>query len=445
MFAPTFLIPGAKTGVISGVSRVVSKVFSELGRRTTAPPISWLMSLALERPGLISLAAGFTDAATLPVAETRRLTAQLLDSRDARAALQYGTTAGLAELRELTARNLNTADGRRGAITGDQLVLTNGSQQLLYMVNEALCDPRDIVLVEDPTYFVYLGILQSHGVRARGVRRDREGIDLASLEAVLEDLRRKGELPRLKVLYLVTYCQNPTGQNTSFVRKQAALKLIARYERAAGHPIYLVEDAAYRSLTFGSEQIPSALVADARGRVVYAGTYSKPFATGTRVGYGVLPEALRQKVLQIKGNHDFGSSSFLQYLLARAIASGVYARHVETLQRRYAHKAEVTLKAMRKHFPEGVAYAPPAGGLYVWAAMPPQYPSGPQSRLFQRAFAHEVLYVPGELCYAEDPARPRPRNEMRLSFGGETESHLREGIRRLGLAMREILAKPPGR
>ncbi len=140
-----------------------------MGRRTEAPAISWLMEAALSRPQMISLAAGFTDGETLPVAEARELVEGILKSRKAgQAALQYGTTAGDPALRELTARDLRRMDGapRDGhAYSPERMVITNGSQQMLYMATEALCDEGDIVLVEDPTYFVYLGILQSRGIR----------------------------------------------------------------------------------------------------------------------------------------------------------------------------------------------------------------------------------------------------------------------------------------
>ena len=93
------------------------------------------------------------------------------------------------------------------------------------------------------------------------------------------------------MLYLVSYFQNPTGVTTSFEKKCAILKLLKKFERAAGHPIYLLEDAAYRELRFSGRDVPSALtVRGAADRVIYAGTFSKPFATGARVGYGILPE-----------------------------------------------------------------------------------------------------------------------------------------------------------
>lgn len=423
---------------------MTAHILSELGRRTEEPPISWLMATALARPQLISLAAGFTDNESLPVKEVRGLLKQMLSSpRTGQAALQYGTTAGDLALRRLTARHLHDLDGRpaaRRAYSPDRMIITNGSQQMLYMITEALCDPGDIVLVEDPSYFVYLGILQSHGIRARGVRMETDGLDLARLEAVLTALKRSGELRRVKMLYLITYYQNPTGRTTSRAKKAGALKLLRQFERAAGHPIYLLEDAAYRELRFAGEDVKSALAMRGGGdRVIYAGTYSKPFSTGARVGFGLLPEPVLTAVLRIKGNHDFGSSNLLQQLLAGALASGLYQKHLAVLRRRYARKARLMREAIRRHFPAEVEWWEPAGGLYFWARLPQRLKSGVASKVFQAALKNGVFYVPGELCYAEDPTRRRPNHEMRLSFGGATEANVSKGIARLGAVFRNFL------
>ena len=444
---------------------------SQLGQRTKAPPISWLMQLALDHPHLISLAAGFTDDESLPVEETRELLNEILGSpRSRRAALQYGTTAGDPQLRRLTADRLKKLDSTGGTglsasaddfsqharlvrnarrplsvaaaenYSSERVLITSGSQQLLYMVTECLCDPGDIVLVEDPTYFVYLGIVQSHGFYGRGIRLAADGIDLSHLEQTLETLRRRGELKRVKMLYLVSYSQNPTGITTSFAKKAGALAMLKRFEPAAGHPIYLLEDAAYRELRFAGEDVASALVAEgADERVIYTGTYSKPFATGIRVGFGILPEPLLKVVLRVKANHDFGTSNLLQQLLCRALASCRYERHLPELQHRYARKAATMTRAMREHFPADVRWREPNGGLYVWARCPKPLQSGVNSRLFRSALKHDVLYVPGELCYANDPTRRKPNNEMRISFGSATEADIRTGIARLGATLRELL------
>jgi 2-aminoadipate transaminase len=441
-----------------------NSALSKLGQRTAVPPISWLMQAALSRPKLISLAAGFTDNPTLPVELSRKLLNEILRSpKTGQSALQYGITAGQNNLRELTAKHLQKLDSQSSsdsssssssnlrtrmkdeneddkAFAPGRVMITSGSQQLLYMTLEALCDEGDIILVEDPTYFVFLSILQSQGIRARGVKLERDGIDLANLEKVLARLKKSGELRRVKALYLVSYFQNPTGVTTSFAKKSAALKLLKKFERAAGHPIYLLEDAAYRELNFTGVDTPSALtLRGAAERVIYTGTYSKPFAPGARVGFGILPEPLFTTVQRIKGNHDFGTANLLQQLLAAALETGLYDKHVAKIEKRYGQKARVMKSALAEHFPANVEIWESGGGLYFWTRLPKGISAGVKSKVFSTALKSDVLYVPGELCYADDPSRAKPDNEMRISFGSASEENIREGIKRLGKVLKEII------
>ncbi|HUB87077.1 MAG TPA: PLP-dependent aminotransferase family protein [Verrucomicrobiae bacterium] len=421
-----------------------SSALSKLGRRTALPPISWLMQTALTRPKLISLAAGFTDNPTLPVEISRKLLNEILrDPKIGQPALQYGITAGEMNLRRLTARHLQKLDGVNSNSPNHpagRLMITGGSQQLLYMTLEALCDEGDLILVEDPTYFVFLSILQSRGLRARGVKLERDGIDLAHLENVLERLKKSGELRRVKALYLVSYFQNPTGVTTSFAKKAGALKILKRFARAAGHPIYLLEDAAYRELRFAGNDTPSALMDSGAGaNVIYTGTYSKPYGPGVRVGFGILPAAIFKVVERIKGNHDFGTANLLQQLLARALETGLYDRHVAKIEKRYGEKARVMKQAFAEHFPPGVEIWESGGGLYFWARLPEGISAGVNSKIFRAALKNDVLYVPGELCYADDPSRPKPDNGMRISFGSASEENIREGIKRLGKVLKKFI------
>ncbi len=456
-------------------------VLSKMGQRTAVPPISWLMQTALTRPKLISLAAGFTDNSTLPVEISRQLLNEILRSpTTGQPALQYGITAGETNLRALTANHLHKLDFQSFSSSSssssiktrsktwmkdqdvdeknyspERVLITGGSQQLLYMTLEALCDEGDIILVEDPTYFVFLSILQSRGIKARGVKLERDGIDLAHLEKVLEQLNKSGELRRVKALYLVTFFQNPTGATTSLAKKSAALKLLKKFERVAGHPLYLLEDAAYRELSFSGgaglpvsqagrqprpATPPTALtLPGAAERVIYTGTYSKPYAPGARVGFGILPEPLFTTVQRIKGNHDFGTANLLQQLLAGALSSGLYDKHVAKVQKNYARKARVMKSALAEHFPASVEIWESGGGLYFWARLPKGISAGVKSRVFQTALKNDVLYVPGELCYADDPSRAKPDNEMRISFGSASEENIRKGIARLGKVVKKFV------
>jgi 2-aminoadipate transaminase len=418
-------------------------VLSKMGQRTAVPPISWLMQTALTRPKLISLAAGFTDNSTLPVDISRKLLNEILRSpKTGQPALQYGITAGENNLRALTASHLQKLDGGHDrAYSPERVIITGGSQQLLYMTLEALCDEGDIILVEDPTYFVFLSILQSRGIKARGVKLERDGIDLVHLETVLTRLKKSGELHRVKALYLVTYFQNPTGATTSIAKKRATLKLLKKIERAAGHPVYLLEDAAYRELRFDhGDDVPTALtLPGAAERVIYTGTYSKPYAPGARVGFGILPEPLFTTIQRIKGNHDFGTANLLQQLLASALVSGLYDKHVAKVQKNYARKARVMKSALAEHFPANVEIWESGGGLYFWARLPKGISAGVKSKVFQSALKADVLYVPGELCYADDPSRAKPDNELRISFGSANEENIRKGIARLGKVLKKFI------
>jgi 2-aminoadipate transaminase len=77
--------------------------------------------------------------------------------------------------------------------------------------------------------------------------------------------------------------------------------------------------------------------------------------------------------------------------------------------------------------------------MYFWARLPRNVPTGVKSKVFQAALKNNVLYVPGEICYADDPARRKPNHEMRISFGNASEEEIREGIRRLGKVLKKFI------
>ncbi|XOV70143.1 MAG: PLP-dependent aminotransferase family protein [Verrucomicrobiota bacterium] len=414
---------------------------SELAQRIEAPPISWLMDQKLKYPDLISLAAGFTDGPSLPVEEVQKIFKTITRTKKrSMEILQYGVGAGRDLLRDLTASNtakLDEQDANNPAYHTDRILITHGSQQFLYLLSEALFEKNDIVILEAPTYFVYLGMLQSFGVQSRSIPMKSDGMDIEHLKATLESLKKSGRLSSVKLLYLVSYFQNPTGYSTSYAKKKAILKLVRSYEKHAGHPIYILEDAAYRELKFpATPEQPSMLsLPHARDRVIYSSTYSKPFATGIRVGYGFVPEPLRTILLRIKGNHDFGTANLLQAVVEEALRSGLYSGHVHQLQAEYAKKSEWMCQSIRKYFSSQVRWNHPSGGLYVWAQAPDHVSTGPDSRLFKACLKERVMYVPGSYTYGEDLTPNKPDQSMRISYGSASRSEIQKGIKRLGAAL----------
>lgn len=420
---------------------------SERSRRTGDSPISFLIRKAIEDPSLISLAAGLVDEQTLPTADFADAVRTIMaDPAAGRAALQYGSTQGLRSLRERVLNHVCAADGvapREVGLSADDVLLTTGSQQLLYLLGEALCDPGDVVLTEAPSYFVYHDCLKSQGVRAVSVPMDAGGMDLDALDATLTRLDRAGELHRVKLIYAVDYFQNPTGLSLAADRRPRLVELARKYSRS--HRLLVLEDAAYRELRYDGPDVTSVKRYDTRNEfVIYASTFSKPCSPGVKTGYAILPRDLVAPLCHLKGNHDFGSANVLQHVLDRLMATGAYHRHVELLRGTYRAKKETMLRALEAEFadwPE-VTWTEPAGGLYVWLTFPPHLDAGPDGPLVGRAVEEGLLYVPGQYGHVPDASGRVPRNEIRLSFGVASAEKLQEGVRRLRAACRGLEGKP---
>jgi 2-aminoadipate transaminase len=425
--------------------------FSARAGRASMQPISFLMAQAVTNPDLISLAAGLVDYQTLPAAQTRRLADELLrDEAAARIALQYGTTEGLAELREALLEHMAGLDGLTPADLGatpDDVVVSTGSQQLLQILTDILVDPGDIVITAWPSYFVFTGTLEAAGALVRCVDMDDGGVIPEALEALLQELADHGELYRVKMIYLVPYHQNPTGITLARERREPILNLVREFSRE--HRILLLEDAAYRELTFRGSPPRSIKSYDTGNEyVALLQTFSKSFSPGMKTGYGLLPRDLVEPVILQKGNHDFGSVNLCQHLLLSALRTGVYQEHVRALCDAYALKCAATLEALQEHLgdsaPGRTHWTRPNGGLYVYLTLPEEIDTGRDGALFAKAIAEGVLYVPGEYCYGPDPSRTIPRNTMRLSYGVADVADIHRGVQRLARAVKSVAAALTG-
>lgn len=402
------------------------------------------MSLALENPRIVSLAAGFVDPRSLPVVAAGQAVSDILKHpEEAQAVLQYGTTIGDSDLRGLLIRTMERQEGVSPgtfADAVDRTVVTTGSAQLIYLICEALLDEGDIVLVESPTYFVFLGPVETRGARAIRIPIDEHGLKLDALEAAFQDLERNGLLDRVKFVYTIPEHANPTGISLAAERRAPLVELVRRWSKR--QRIYLLEDAAYRGLSFDEAEPPTLWGLDPDAEtVIHARTFSKTFSPGLKTGYGILPKSLVEPILRLKGNHDFGSSNLNQKILARALADGKYETQVEILVGVYRRKRDVFLKALDEFcgpLRPQVSWTQPKGGLFVWMSAPSDVDTGFNGALFQRCLAEGVIYVPGEFAFAPEPG-PVPKNHMRLSFGVPDEANLIEGARRLAAALKERL------
>ena len=407
------------------------------------PIANRLMARTLAQPELVSLAAGFVDNATLPVEPTQKAVDAIWSNPSrARAALQYGTTIGLPALREAVLDRMLKADGRSAAelnTSVEQVVITAGSNQILYLASDALLDPQDIVLCGTPSYYVYLGILENLGARAIGVEMDEHGLIPEALDEMLTHLSRQGELGRVKLVYVTSYYDNPSGVTVPAERRAALVEIVKRWSQH--HKLYLIEDAAYREMRYYGDDTPSLRSFDTQGdTVLHAGTFSKSFSPGVRVGWAMLPPALRTPILAQKGHIDFGSPNFNQQLMATVVELGLLDEHLATLRDSYRAKIDAMLEAADELLApiSGMQWVRPTGGLYVWLQLPETIDTSLDGPLFERAVDEGVLYVPGEYFFPPEP-QGRAKNMLRLSFGIQSSEGIRRGVEALARAIRGIV------
>jgi 2-aminoadipate transaminase len=414
-----------------------SIAYSALGHRAQSPTIAHLMKMMLENPKLLSLAAGFTDNQTLPVPAVQAAVARLSARAGEPEYLQYGTNYGRAKLRAALADRLLAMETPPDTDTvRKNFFITNGSQQALYLAMQVLCDPGDIVLVDRPSYFVYLEMLTGLGVQARSMPLDNEGrIDGAGLSVLLETLRTRGEIDRVKAVYFVSYFSNPSARSLDEEEKNT----IADSLMKAGVIVPVVEDAAYRELYY-EQPHPArsvlSLPAWAAFPKLYLSTLTKPFASGLKVGYGTSSDsALLAKMLHVKGHHDFGTANYNQAIFEEVLAVGGLDAQLAVIRPGYQKKMRALHGALTEAgLPAlGWKWAVPGGGLYLWLTAPAGLDTGMDSAFCHACVAAGVLYVPGDLCFGDDA----PKNFIRLSFGVLGEADLIEAGRRFaGVAKR---------
>jgi 2-aminoadipate transaminase len=390
------------------------------------------MSKALSDPEILSIAAGFVDTPTLPDDLMKSaLDAVFADPAKARVALQYGATAGHRGLREALAARL-MAQGLPN-VDPARLCISNGGQQSLYTVTNIMVDPGDVVLVEDPTYFVYMDVLTAAGAHVIGVTTDHEGMVPEALEARLRELHERGLRDRLKILYVMSYYSNPKGCNLSRRRREELYAVYRREAERSGEFLF-IEDASYRDLCLEGQDEPFIKSWDAANEHIFlCGTFSKAFAPGVRLGWSYMPAEVHEALIRQKGNQDFGSSNLNQSVMAELLTNGAYDQAADRFRTRYRQKRDTMLAALAEFWPAETSILKPDGGLYVWASLP-GIETEPGSPFFEEVLRHKVLYVPGRYCFCDETQEPRPRNAMRLCYGIAGTEEIREAIRRMGLA-----------
>lgn len=362
----------------------------------------------LGMPDLISFAGGFPDPRTFPSARASALLAEFADAGDA-SAFQYAPTRGLAGPLDALAGRIEALQGRRPA--DDELLVTSGAIEALELVGKVFLDPGDLVVVEGPTYLGALMAFRGFGAEIAVVPMDDEGLKVDELE------RRLAAGLKPKLLYTIPDHQNPAGVSLSAERRERLVDLAGR------HGFLVVEDVAYRELGFGGASAAS-LWSLAPDVVVQAGTTSKTFFPGVRLGWATAPAQVSAQLVSAKQNTDQCAGALGQRLFEEYARRGWIDEQLAESRALYRRKCERLLAALERTMPDGTRWTKPEGGFFTWVTLPG---GGDAVLLAKRAIQQGVGIVPGTLFFPDG----RGADQVRLSFSLVDESLIDDGVERL--------------
>ncbi|MFO6298511.1 aminotransferase-like domain-containing protein [Rahnella selenatireducens] len=363
---------------------------------------------------LVPLGAALPDPAWLP-AETLQRALQTVSRRLEARGQSYSLPPGRADLR----RNIALRAAQWGARFGaDDLVITTGATQALRLALRAVCQPGDIVAIEQPAYFGTLLLLEDLGLKALQIPTDpAEGLLLAPLADAIERHHPAAVLASPTV-------QNPLGASMSVTRKQELVALIER----AGIP--LIEDDVYGDLAGEGQRAPACKAFDQIGNVIYCSSLSKTLAPGWRIGW-IAAGRYHTQVLQARMAGDWAGSPLLEAAASEMLGSGDYERHLRRLKHRVSEGVKAVIARVEASFPPGTRVAVPAAGFLLWVELPPQVKAW---TVYRRALALGIGVCPGSLF---SPGAEL-ENFLRLNCANEPSHNLLNAVEKIGALCHEL-------
>ncbi len=358
---------------------------------------------------IITFSGGFPDPATFPAEILAEIAGRLI-AGDTAVSLQYAATEGLPGVRDYMAGRLESLEGARPG--AGELMVTSGGIDCMELLAKSYLDPGDQVVVEAPTYLGAIMAFRGYEADLHGVPMDDDGMRVDVLAGLLD-----GGL-RPKIVYTIPDYQNPTGLSMSADRRTELIGLARRYG------FLICEDVAYRELGFGAPP-PASLWSLAPDVVLQAGTGSKIFFPGVRLGWAAGPRQVIDRLVVAKQNSDQCAGALGQRMFEEYGRAGHLERQIVASRALYERRAGLMTEALAAHMPDGTTWTTPRGGFYVWLTAPD---GADTVALSAAARDRKVAYVPGRPFYPGDAGAA----QIRLAYSRVADHLIDEGIRRIG-------------
>jgi len=326
--------------------------------------------------------------------------------------MAYGDPAGLGALRSAIAEHLRSARAVR--CEAEQVLIVSGSQAALRLCATVLVGRGDRVAIEEPGYPGARAALTVEGAEVVPIPVDGEGIDVDALWAAGD---------RVRAVYVTPSHQYPLGVSMSAARRLALLDWAAR------HDAWVLEDDFDSEYRYVSRPLGALQGMDARGRVIYVGTFSKVLFPALRVGYLVVPPALWEAFVAAREALDVFSPTLYQLALADFIRDGDFARHLRRMRAVYLDRRNALLAGLAEHCGDVLTVHNADAGLHVATLLPDGVDD---TEVVARMAAARLTAIPLSSCYAAEPRRAG----LLLGFGGSDEATLTAATRTLGELLR---------
>jgi 2-aminoadipate transaminase len=392
---------------VSSETRRWDRLFAARTHADIGEGIAAILSL-LAVPNLISFAGGFPDPQTFPRERASLLLAEFAAGGEA-SPFQYAPTRGLATTLDALTGRLEATQGRRPA--DDELLITSGAIEALELIGKTFLDRGDLVVVEGPTYLGAIMAFRGFEADVVAVPMDEHGLQVDELE------RRLGDGVRPKLVYTIPDHQNPAGVSLTGERRELLVELARRYG------FLIVEDVAYRELAFDGGAA-SSLWSLGPDVVVQAGTTSKTFFPGVRLGWAVGPAEISVQLVNAKQNTDQCAGALGQRLFEEYVRRGWIDEQLTQSRALYRRKCERMLAALEHFMPPGMRWTHPEGGFFSWLTLPDDVDA---ATLAKSAVEQGIGIVPGAPFFPDG----RGTDNVRLSFSMVDESQIDDGVERL--------------
>ncbi len=320
--------------------------------------------------------------------------------------LQYGSSLGYLPLRKWLAE--------RHGLAVEQVLVSNGSLQIMGFLSRALLAPGDVVVVESPTYDRAITVFRERQARVVGIPLEADGVALDALE---EALARH----QPKLFYVIGDFQNPTGATTSAAKRRRIAEL------ASARGFWIAEDVPYRQLRYSGADQPT-FPSLAPERVLQLSSFSKVLSPGLRAGYLLAPAEVVARVARAAEDTYITPVLPAQGIVYEFCRRGLLEPNVARLRDLYRPKLEATLRALAAELPEA-EWMRPEGGFFVGVNLPPGITT---ARLLARAREAGLVLTDGDGFFVEPPAR----TFVRIPFCSVSPTQIAEGVARLARVVR---------